>query len=779
MSAAAAPHAHAAAPVGSRPRACPGGLPREGLRGHRLRGRERARRGGGGHPLPQPEGQAGGAQAQRIQRREKRQEPRGVCPATSGTRSRRFARSTKRWAGAEHRNDHGAVLLVDQRYAHGANDALVRNLPKWLRPATRKCADLTRSVAGLRVFQPQAKRTAEAARAPPPRLLPRWARRRTRRRGMAGRERGRQAEEQQGSRGGCETARHKAVLPAGGAAATAAAAAADAFERARKSPRFPLAAPPVEESVRKSPAPVAAPPPRWRSAPVPAVFAPPRPAPDPLVTSQLTDPPSTTRTREVTETAPAASPGKAKSGDASDGHPDENPGFASARGLELAMELTEDIFVWGDDAETVGTSPKKNSHRLRSADYDPEDPPTTGPDADELSVWGETPDTQGFGARGWGATQQFRNFAPALDPVPETNAPGPSGAKPDRAEPSPETEPSPAPARVSLPTDASATDDDASKQHKPHASLRRPRGLGFGRVAVCSAAVPSRCRRRRRWRSPTPRRPATPARRVAPGPADGTRDGPAYLAALARANAEETQTRLGCHRARLFQPGEPFPLRCASAVRVRSPKNKLAGPVARGDADAPAMPAMPLSPEARGRADLGAWSRADGAISRRAAARGVCVWVEATDGARPRSSRRPPSSLTFRRRRAARLRRPRGARRASPAPRFSWRMPWRARRRDARTKTRSRVFASRGAEMTDRSETNAASRTRADFRSRTRSRCSRRRTTGRKRIAKTRRIPRGGSRSAGACAGRRARRRRAPPCCARETTGMMRLVRRV
>jgi hypothetical protein len=171
---------------------------------------------------------------------------------------------------------------------------------------------------------------------------------------------------------------------------------------------------------------------------------------------------------------------------------DENPDFASARGLELAMELTEDIFVWGDDAETVGTSPKKNSHRLRSADYDPpEDPPTTGPDADELSVWGETPDTQGFGARGWGATQQFRNFAPAPDSVPETKVPGPSGTKPDRAEPSPEKEPSHAPARVSLPTNASATDDDdasaASKQHKPHASLRRPRGLGFGRVAVCSA----------------------------------------------------------------------------------------------------------------------------------------------------------------------------------------------------------------------------------------------------------------------------------------------------
>ena len=74
-----------------------------------------------------------------------------------------------------HRNDHGAVLLVDERYAHGANDALVRNLPKWLRPATRKCADFDASVAGLRAFfSLKAKRAPpEAARAPPAaKLLP-------------------------------------------------------------------------------------------------------------------------------------------------------------------------------------------------------------------------------------------------------------------------------------------------------------------------------------------------------------------------------------------------------------------------------------------------------------------------------------------------------------------------------------------------------------------------------------------------------------------------------
>ena len=646
MSAAAAPHAHAAAPVGS---PCRGAVLLAVCRGKVSEGIDFADANARGVVvvgIPYPNLKDKQVELKRKYNDEKNAKNRAGVLSGDQWYSQQAFRALNQAVGRclRHRNDHGAVLLVDERYAHGANDALVRNLPKWLRPATRKCADFDASVAGLRAFfSLKAKRAPpEAARAPPAaKLLP-----------SVGAEKDAKERDGGGGKGGGKPKNSKEAAadarqrdikrffqPA--AAATAAAATTDAFEtRAEITALSAPAAPPVEESVRKSPAPVAAPPPRWRSAPVPAVFAPPRPAPDPLVTSQLTDPPSTTRTREVTETAPAASPGKAKSGDASDGHPDENPGlgFASARGLELAMELTEDIFVWGDDAETVGTSPKKNSHRLRSADYDPpEDPPTTGADADELSVWGETPDTQGFGARGWGATQQFRNFAPAPDSVPETNAPGPSGAKPDRAEPSPETEPSPAPARVSLPTDASATDDDASKQHKPHASLRRPRGLGFGRVAVCSACGAKSVSTATALALPdAAEASATPARRVALGThPDGTRDGPAYLAALARANAEETQTRLGCHRARLFQPGEPFPLRCASAVRVRSPKNNLAGPVARGDADAPAMPAMPLSPEARGRADLGAWSRADGCyfVPLRCGARWVGARVEATDGA--------------------------------------------------------------------------------------------------------------------------------------------------
>ena len=55
-----------------------------------------------------------------------------------------------------HRNDHGAILLADERYAQvgggGGGSALTRNLPKWLRPAMRTCASFEESREGLRAF---------------------------------------------------------------------------------------------------------------------------------------------------------------------------------------------------------------------------------------------------------------------------------------------------------------------------------------------------------------------------------------------------------------------------------------------------------------------------------------------------------------------------------------------------------------------------------------------------------------------------------------------------
>lgn len=51
-----------------------------------------------------------------------------------------------------HRSDHGAILLADERYAHGNGGDLTLHLPKWLRPAMRKCASFEESARGLRGF---------------------------------------------------------------------------------------------------------------------------------------------------------------------------------------------------------------------------------------------------------------------------------------------------------------------------------------------------------------------------------------------------------------------------------------------------------------------------------------------------------------------------------------------------------------------------------------------------------------------------------------------------
>ena len=48
-----------------------------------------------------------------------------------------------------HRNDHGAILLADERYLR---DDMTRHLPKWLRPAMRKCSGFEDSRRGLRQF---------------------------------------------------------------------------------------------------------------------------------------------------------------------------------------------------------------------------------------------------------------------------------------------------------------------------------------------------------------------------------------------------------------------------------------------------------------------------------------------------------------------------------------------------------------------------------------------------------------------------------------------------
>ena len=186
-----------------------------------------------------------------------------------------------------------------RRYAHGANDALVE--PPQVAQAGGECADFGASVAGLRAFSASkrnAHRRKPRARRRRRSCSPRWAPEKDAKERDGGGGKGRQAEEQQGSRGGCETARHKAVLPAGGGGQAAAAAATDAFEtRAEITALSAPAAPPVEESVQNRRHQSRRRPPRWRSAPVPAVFAPSPRARPPGDEPAPPDPPSTASAR--------------------------------------------------------------------------------------------------------------------------------------------------------------------------------------------------------------------------------------------------------------------------------------------------------------------------------------------------------------------------------------------------------------------------------------------------------------------------------------------------
>ena len=650
MSAAAAPHAHAAAPVGS---PCRGAVLLAVCRGKVSEGIDFADANARGVVvvgIPYPNLKDKQVELKRKYNDEKHAKNRAGVLSGDQWYSQQAFRALNQAVGRclRHRKDHGAVLLVDERYAHGANGALVRNLPKWLRPATRKCADFDESVAGLRAFF-----SLQAQRAPPEparsrsvaKLLP-----------SVGGEK--DAKERDGS-GGKAVSKPKDAKDNKETDAkqrdikrffqpAPAADSADTLETRAKGTAPPLpslpgapAAAPAETPARKT-APMPAPAPRWRSAPVPSLFEP-RPASDPLVTSQLTDPLSATHEREIPETAPPV-----PSGDAPLLPPaSAGPGSARAAVPELvAMELTEDVFAWGDDA-VARTSPKgeRAAEKTQGEDLDA--------DADDLSAWGETPGTQGFGARGWGATQQFRNFAPAPDSAPEANArmDASAGAFPnphpeaDNPEADPGVRRGPARERradetTRATTDASASVADAAASRRARLSdrnPRRPRGLGFGSVAVCRACGAESVTTATALSLPGAAEvSATPARCVAlDGFRDGTRtsrragDGLAYLAALARANAERgvTNDARASRRARLFQPGEPFPLRCASAVPAS------AVPSARGDdLDAPSAPAMPAMP---GAGDLGAWSRADGCyfVPLRCGARWVGARVEATNGA--------------------------------------------------------------------------------------------------------------------------------------------------
>jgi hypothetical protein len=102
---------------------------------------------------------------------------------------------------------------------------------------------------------------------------------------------------------------------------------------------------------------------------------------------------------------------------------------------------------------------------------------------------------------------------------------------------------------------------------------------------------------------------------------------------------ENRSSSVVCRRARLFQPGEPFPLRCASEAPVRPDADDTNFP-SRGKTSfserESAASDVPLPPPVT--ADdviYGAWSRADGCyfVPLRCGVRWVGARVEATDGA--------------------------------------------------------------------------------------------------------------------------------------------------
>jgi Fanconi anemia group J protein len=524
-----------------------------------------------------------------------------------------------------HRNDHGAVLLVDARYAHGVNGALIRNLPKWLRPATRKCADFDESVSGLRSFfddrakhPPKASASNDSLRA---KLLPSVG-------GSGGTSETRDPGDVESKRGAGKASGKennaanqsfsikKFFQPAPLAATAAPETRSVRFARESETNEGETVS--IHDTVSIEPgANARSGRSRWRSAPIPRALSPspleevleravappsalpdpaPGPAPVPFAFERMG------RLREVAPelplvTSPVADlPSPAHAREAPAPVPEPAPGFGRARATprerspDLTAELTEDVFAWGDADDAAREEAPVQDDVEESVD-----------DAELFGVWGETPGTQGFfGARGWGATQQFRNFAPA----PEKRKP----------------------------LAASKRDADPRNQDPTPPPMFDPTplvGSGFGLAVAC------------RWCG-SPSVASAPVRRVAVRPETGAAT---YLAYLAAANETETALATGSGNvrrpsaggssppsspspregmetsgARLYLPGEPFPFGCARAVETEHHWSTLL--------DRRAAPS---------RASVeGAWSARDGCyfvpLRCRTGKRWVGARVEATDG---------------------------------------------------------------------------------------------------------------------------------------------------
>ena len=285
-----------------------------------------------------------------------------------------------------HRNDHGAILLADERYLR---DDMTRHLPKWLRPAMRKCAGFEDSRRGLRSF------FAMHAREPPPiqpeepaALKPSVGRSERKQRSSAAPKKTLAVDEEDEAGVGVGVgvgvdARQKdirSLFAPVGAVQPLATAQPPVGPLEHQIP-ITLAEEEAEQRGGERRA--------WRPAPMPPPCA-------ATTTSELTEPPTQTAREDGTTTAALAP-------------------AAGAPHRDSAASVSEG---WGDEWD---------------------------------DAWGASPGTQGFGARGWGATQQFVSIQrpPPPPPPPQSRTIAAAGdvmpPPPPRLSTQPSSGPSPTP----------------------------------------------------------------------------------------------------------------------------------------------------------------------------------------------------------------------------------------------------------------------------------------------------------------------------------------------
>ena len=381
-----------------------------------------------------------------------------------------------------------------------------------------------------------------------------------------------------------------------------------------------------------------------------------------LVTSQLTDPPSEPHTQEVPE--PETEPARLPTDFLPKATANSNPPNRATSDPAL-FTIPDEGFEWGDTSvmDTGGGPDSGSKEKCTSSRAD---------DDETLSAWGETPgETRpGFGSRGWGATQQFRDFAPApvvgFDPATKpTQLVDHTVSSPCTKASEPTPEPTPVPqSRVTEPqvspvprpaqSHEEAEAEVASPQNRNALQTnqtQKPSGLGFSRVARCRVCFSKSVSAATAFGlADAAEASATPVRRVCV-----ETGGVSYLSVLVAANAHHhnggshgndanatartqvsSQKTRRRQRARLFLPDEPFPLRCASAVATRKDEgSNTAATPSDGTAATRINSTVPPAKKSKTQNTCGVYSDVDGCYLTPLQCKGVWVGVrvEATNGA--------------------------------------------------------------------------------------------------------------------------------------------------